>query len=689
MQQKPWEGIPRRKRAIIYCRVSTDKQEQDGESLDYQEEKCRQYADLHDLDVILVLREAKSGYIHYSLRDQLTLARQMIRDGLADMIIVWDLRRFSRNFVHSAMIFEETESVSAEIISVSENIDNSLTGKLIRSILAWSAESEREKLVEYANRHWQARLASNLPMGSGRAPYGWQWGDVEKTFYMVNKEEAAIRISIFEMFVELDMSLRAIAHKLTEDGIAKPAMARGIPVKHTGWNASTLHALLTDEVNIGILTICKNTIAQTPEGGKKKLPNANIKKIEGGIPAIVDMDMFERAQTKLKTNKSDKSHPHRNPEDFLLKGHMICKACGHRMAGRYNSFSEDGKIHSYAVYACTNHRNKYDACPEQSTIRTNRIDEMVWEDCCRVFERLDVIRDAIASNIQQSIENLLEDTAGKRLIAQAQEEIAFAKEERAKHAEGSYTYRLISQDIVEKEDTLRKYEKEYKESGDVVQLANTYQKSILGFLDFLNTMHGRYENATFKEKRNALAILGVKVFIAPREPNTCTVTVDSEQEWFSIPEAADATPVSLASIRRYIQSGHIRTEERGVAAVGVLRDELKRYLGIKRPDMDLDAYPDEWFSLNKILRITTIGYNTINRSIRLGELETHTIEKLQTFIHRDELNRFLHENPVRPKTTIENIRARMEVTYTPIFTGVQTFSTCWHAWERSFSSLSW
>ena len=31
----------RRKRAIIYCRVSTDHQEQDGESLEYQEERCR------------------------------------------------------------------------------------------------------------------------------------------------------------------------------------------------------------------------------------------------------------------------------------------------------------------------------------------------------------------------------------------------------------------------------------------------------------------------------------------------------------------------------------------------------------------------------------------------------------------------------------------------------------------------
>jgi hypothetical protein len=52
------------------------------------------------MEVVLVLREAKSGFIHYSLREKLTLARQFIRGGLAEVIIVFDLRRFSRNFVH-------------------------------------------------------------------------------------------------------------------------------------------------------------------------------------------------------------------------------------------------------------------------------------------------------------------------------------------------------------------------------------------------------------------------------------------------------------------------------------------------------------------------------------------------------------------------------------------------------------
>src|SRR5258707_12087060 len=145
---------------------------------------------------------------------------------MADMIIVFDLRRFSRNFVHSAMIFEEIESNGAEIVSVSENIDNSLTGKLIRSILAWSAESERHKIVEYANRRWQTRVEVGLPVGIGRSPYGWDWKDKDKTAYVINQEQAAVRVSIFHMFVELDMSLRAITHKLTEDRVLTPTHAK-------------------------------------------------------------------------------------------------------------------------------------------------------------------------------------------------------------------------------------------------------------------------------------------------------------------------------------------------------------------------------------------------------------------------------------------------------------------------------
>src|SRR5260370_17905388 len=95
------------------------------------------------------------------------------------------------------MIFEEIESAGAEIVSVSENIYNSLTGKLIRSILAWSAESEREKIVEYSNRRWQTRVEVGLPIAVGRSPYGWAWKDNAKTAYRANQEQPAVMASIY------------------------------------------------------------------------------------------------------------------------------------------------------------------------------------------------------------------------------------------------------------------------------------------------------------------------------------------------------------------------------------------------------------------------------------------------------------------------------------------------------------
>lgn len=183
------------------------------------------------------------------------------------------------------------------------------------------------------------------------------------------------------------------------------------------------------------------------------------------------------------------------------------------MIGRYRT---SRKTHTYPYYACVHSNNKYDACPDQPLVRTYKIDRYVWEDCCRVFERLGDIQDTIERNIQASLNSLLEDSQGKQQIMQLQAEIAYAKAEQDKHREGSYYYNLTAADVRQKEDKLRKYKTEYAESRDIATLADHYQKSVLGFLNFLNTMRGRYPEATFKEKRNALEVLGVQVSIYPK-----------------------------------------------------------------------------------------------------------------------------------------------------------------------------
>lgn len=659
----------KRKRAVIYCRVSTDKQEQDGESLEYQEEKGRKYAELHDMDVAIVLHEAKSGFIHYSLREKLTLARQMIRDGLADVIIVFDLRRFSRNFVHSAMIFEEIESNGGEIVSVSENIDNSLTGKLIRSILAWSAESEREKIVEYANRHWQTRLEHGLPVATGRAPFGWEWMDEDKTRYQINKEEATMRLSIFSMFVELDMSIRSIAHKLTEDQILPPAKARGWDVKGTAWQPSTVHMILSDQANIGILQILKKKKALTAKGTETRVDNENTKTIPGGLPAIVPIELYDRAQVKLSTNQVEKSRPYNHPEDFLLKGHIICKTCNYKMVGRYMT-SRYAK--EYPYYRCTKYRNKYDACPDLTIIRTDKVNQLVWENCCRVFERIELIRGTIEQNIERAVQTLLEDTRGKQLITRLEQELAQARVERSKHDEGSYLYGLITQDIKTKEEQLKCAVQDYDDSRDFASLADHYRSSILGFFTFLTVMKGKYHEATFQEKRNALEVLGVKVYIHPPAQTPGREPVVTDKEWLSISEASALTGIGLTTFYYHMNHETLTVHSRKIPLTVIHRNELARYLKLKRPHISLEQYEDEWFTVNRIATAKIANYRPIRRAIEVGEIATQTKEVAHPCIHRDELNRFLAESPVRPKDTIEDIEPRIEITYTPMFTGVQS-----------------
>jgi Recombinase len=386
-----------------------------------------------------------------------------------------------------------------------------------------------------------------------------------------------VRFSIFQMFVELDMSIRGIAHKLTEDGILPPAKSRGANVQGTTWHPSTVHMILTDVANIGILQICKVTKSLTADGKVKSKPNSNMKTIPDGLPAIVPVELYELAQVKLKSNQSDKSHLHRNPEDFLL------------------------------------------------------IDALVWEDCCRIFERWDRVRATIEQNIDQSLQQLLEGTTGKLQIMQLTEDIAYARRERDKHPE-----------------------------------------SILGFLNFLNVMKGKYHEATFVEKRNALDVLGVKVYIDADTQETPYSPVETDHEWLRVGEVSALTGIHKNTLYGHIQAGTLHAEYKGIPLTVIHRDEVSSYLQRSGRTVELAAYEDEWFTINKLVTSKLANYATIHGAIRRGTVKTQTTEVTCPFIHRDELNRFLRESLVRPKSTHASLQPRISITYSPIFTGVQS-----------------
>jgi hypothetical protein len=139
------------------------------------------------------------------------------------------------------------------------------------------------------------------------------------------------------------------------------------------------------------------------------------------------------------------------------------------------------------------------------------VDSIAWKDCCQLFERIGAIRLRIEEEIKLSVTALLEDTKGREQMAELESVIEFAKGERKKDPEESYYYNLISQDIMDKEAKLVRYREEYESAMNITEATALYKSRVIGFLEFLDAMQGRYHTATFQEKRNALDVLGIRV----------------------------------------------------------------------------------------------------------------------------------------------------------------------------------
>ena len=106
------------------------------------------------------------------------------RPGLdIDYILVYKLSRFGRNAADILNSLELVQSYGVNLICIEEGIDSSQTsGKLLISVLAAVAESERENIIEQTmnGRREKARQGG---WNGGFAPYGYTLEDNKPVSY--------------------------------------------------------------------------------------------------------------------------------------------------------------------------------------------------------------------------------------------------------------------------------------------------------------------------------------------------------------------------------------------------------------------------------------------------------------------------------------------------------------------------
>lgn len=216
-------------KAIGYVRVSTEKQAEEGVSLDAQVSKIKAWASLNDYELLHIYKDEGISGSSLNKREGMIEALSNIKRGMA--FICYSLSRISRDTVDTLSISREIEKKGADLVSLSEKIDTTgASGKMIFNMLAVLNQFERDQVSERTQVAMQFKKSKNQAYSP--TPYGYvRQGDE----LVIHKQEAANILRIKKMF-ENGKGYAEIARVLNSENI---------PTK-TGkiWRANTVFYLL-------------------------------------------------------------------------------------------------------------------------------------------------------------------------------------------------------------------------------------------------------------------------------------------------------------------------------------------------------------------------------------------------------------------------------------------------------------
>jgi site-specific DNA recombinase len=156
-------------------------------------------------------------------RPKLQKLRESIRAREVDVVIAYAIDRLARDPTHLGVLISEAEHNGVEVAFVTEQLDDTREGALIRFVRGYAAGVEHEKIRERTMRGRRSRvLDRGKPLASQRPRYGLAWKDEEKSGWIEDPITGPIARRIWREALE-GSTLRSIANGLTRDGIRTPS----------------------------------------------------------------------------------------------------------------------------------------------------------------------------------------------------------------------------------------------------------------------------------------------------------------------------------------------------------------------------------------------------------------------------------------------------------------------------------
>jgi len=158
-------------KVIGYCRVSTQGQGDEGDSLDNQEKQIRDYCKSRGLDLLNVLREVASGTIHFQQRPLLKHIVRELEEKRIDGFVIFKLDRLSRSIRDTIELLSLCGDKGWLFYEIKHNLStDGPIAKFQCFLFSALAELERSQIVErtqevIAYKRSKSHLLGNVPFG--------------------------------------------------------------------------------------------------------------------------------------------------------------------------------------------------------------------------------------------------------------------------------------------------------------------------------------------------------------------------------------------------------------------------------------------------------------------------------------------------------------------------------------------
>lgn len=203
---------------MIYCRVSTKEQVEEGNSLATQERNCRDYAAKHDYEVTAVyIEQGESAKTTDRTELKKLLAFCTAKKNDISAVIAYKIDRISRNTDDYSQIRLQLKRFGVEIKSTSEVFEDTPAGRFMENIIANVAQFDNDVRAE--------RCAGGMKdaVREGRyvwmAPYGYSNVRVNGKATIAPNEKAMFVKMVFEEVAKQQYPILEIKRRLYAKGM--------------------------------------------------------------------------------------------------------------------------------------------------------------------------------------------------------------------------------------------------------------------------------------------------------------------------------------------------------------------------------------------------------------------------------------------------------------------------------------